>query len=278
MSSKGFLIYAEGEEYVKQAYLCAMSVCASHNDYPVSLVTCDTVPEEYSWIFDKIIDIPWYEATDSRFKTEHRWKLYHATPYDQTIVLDSDVLVLDDLLYFWEFLDNYNLYFPSNVFSYRNTLVDEATNPYRAAFRENSLPNFYNAVHYFRKGSLAHEFYAWVELVTKNWELFYGNFCKEHFPREPSMDITTAIVSRILDIDDDISNKIYSAPYITHMKPALQNWEYATETWQAKVGVYLTDFLQLKIGNHLQSGVFHYVENTFVSDEIIRKYELCLMK
>lgn len=278
MSSKGFVIYAEGEDYVRQAYLCAMSIKASNNKYPVSIVTSDNVPSEYNWVFDWIVEVPWYKATDSRFKTEHRWKMYHATPYDQTLVLDGDTLVLDDQEPFWEFLDNYDLYFPCRVFDYRNEKIDEETNPYRAAFRENDLPNFYNAVHYFRKSDLAHTFYEWVELVTKNWELFYGNFCKDHFPKEPSMDITTAIVSRILDIDDDISNRGYSAPYIKHMKPALQKWESTPDTWQTRVGVYLTDSLQLKVGNHLQTGVFHYTENDFVTAEIIRKYEQCLKK
>jgi hypothetical protein len=92
------------------------------------------------------------------------------------------------------------------------------------------------------------------------------------------MDITTAIVSRILDIDDDISNRGYSAPYIKHMKPALQGWEITPDKWQKYVGVYLTDNVQLKVGNHLQTGVFHYTENDFVTTDIIRKYEQCLKK
>jgi hypothetical protein len=278
MNSRGFLIYAEGKEYVKQAYLCALSIKASGNKYPVSIVTSNKVLKKHEKAFDKIIKVPWYEASNSRFKSENRWKLYHATPYDQTIVLDSDILVLDNQESFWKFLDNYDLYFPCKVFNYRGNLVDEKMNPYRAAFRENDLPNFYNAVHYFRKSELAHTFYEWVELVTKNWELFYGNFCKEHYPTEPSMDITTSIVSRILDIDDDISNVGYSAPHIKHMKPALQDWESVPDLWQQRIGVYLTDDVRLKVGNHLQNGVFHYTENTFVTAEIIRKYEQCLKR
>jgi len=278
MNTRGFLIYAEGKEYVKQAYLCAMSIKASGNKYPVSIVTNDKILKKYETVFDKVIEVPWYAASDSRFKSEHRWKLYHATPYDQTIVLDSDVLVLDDQDSFWKFLDNYDLYFPCRVFNYRNTRVDEATDPYRKAFRDNNLPNFYNAVHYFRKSELAQEFYKWAELVTNNWQLFYGNFCKEHYPKEPSMDITTAIVACIMDIDDDISNRGHSAPYIKHMKPGLQGWQSTPATWQGVVGVYLTDSLRLKIGNHLQEGVFHYTENDFVTAEIIRKYELWLKK
>lgn len=274
MSSKGFLIYAEGEEYVKQAYLCAMSIIATKNSYPVSIVTCDTVPENYKWAFDQIIDIPWYEKTDSRFKTEHRWKLYHATPYEETIVLDTDVLVLQNLDYLWSFFKNYELYYPSRVFTYRKDLV--TSDYYRKAFTANNLPNVYNTLHYFKKCETSKEYYAWVELINNNWELFYGNFCKEHFPKQASMDVTCAIAAKIMDIDTEITNAKQDLPMLVHMKPAVQDWKQSANNWQSRVGVYLTDDLKLKIGNHLQDTVFHYTEDDFVTEEILGKYETCL--
>ena len=276
MSSKGFLIYAKGSEYVKQAYLCAMSIRATENSYPVSIVTCDTVPKEYKWAFDQIIDIPWYEESDSRFQTEHRWKLYHATPYEETIVLDTDVLVLQNLDYIWSFFKNYDIYYPTRVFTYRKELV--TNNYYRKAFYTNNLPNVYNTVHFFRKSDKSKEYYTWVELINNNWELFYGHFCKEHFPKMASMDISCAIAAKIMDIDTEITNTKQDLPMIVHMKPAIQNWRNRTTSWQDRVGVYLTNDLHLKIGNHLQDTIFHYTEDDFVTDEIIGKYETCLKK
>jgi len=274
MEGKGFIIYAEGEAYVKQAYLCALSLIASKNKYPVSLVTCDTVPEEYKRVFDKIIDIPWYEKSDSRFKTEHRWKIYHATPYYETIVLDADVLVLQNLEYFWNFVSNYDLYYPTRVFTYRQELVTD--NYYRKAFVANNLPNVYNTLHYFKKCDKCKEYYTWVELINNNWELFYGHFCKSYFPKTASMDITCAIAAKIMDIDTEITNARQDLPMLVHMKPAIQGWKEGVTRWQNRVGTYLTDDLKLKIGNHLQSTVFHYTEDDFVTDEMIRKYEQCL--
>ena len=45
---------------------------------------------------------------------------------------------------------------------------------------------------------------------------------------------------------------------------------------RSRVGSYLTDDLTLKIGNHLQSGIFHYTEKEFLSDDKIKKYEKAL--
>jgi len=274
-TNRGFVIFADGTEYVKQAYLCAMSLLASKNKYPVSIVTCDNVPKEYKWVFHNIIDIPWYEKVESRFQTEHRWKIYHATPYDETIVLDSDVLVLQDLEYFWNFASNYDLYYPTRVFTYRQEVV--TSNYYRKAFVANNLPNVYNTLHYFKKCDKSKEYYTWVELINNNWELFYGHFCKEYFPKTASMDVTCAIAAKIMDIDTEMTNTRQDMPMIVHMKPMIQGWRHVAESWQNRVGVYLTENLNLKIGNHLQNTIFHYTENNFVTPDIIGKYEKCLI-
>lgn len=274
MTTRGFVIFAEGDEYVRQAYLAALSIKASENEFPVSIITCNRVCKKYACIFDKIIPIPWYNANATRLKSENRWKIYHASPYEETIVLDSDILVLQNLDYFWNFLSNYDLYFPTKVFTYRKELV--TSDYYRKTFVVNNLPNFYNAVHFFKKCNRAKEFYSWVELVTNNWELFYGHFCKEYYPKEPSMDVTTAIVAKILDCETDIANFAQEMPEIIHMKSRIQNWKNPQTSWQDRVGVYLQEDLQLKIGNHRQDTIFHYTENNFATDDIIRKYENCL--
>jgi len=57
------------------------------------------------------------------------------------------------------------------------------------------------------------------------------------------------------------------------MKPRIQGWYNPSATWQSRVGSYLTDSLELKIGNHAQSGIFHYTEKSFASEDKISKYE-----
>jgi len=271
MQGKGFVIYAEGSDYVMQAYLAALSIHASNNQFPVSLVTNETVNDRFRWIFDKIIEIPWYTPSKHALATENRWKLFHATPYYETVVLDADTLVLENLNYAWKFFENYDLYFPTTVYTYRKEIIE--SDYYRKAFTANQLPNFYNCFCFFKKEKLAQEFFEWVETVSKNWELFYGHFCSEFYPKEPSMDVTTAIVSKILDCDTVSSNQNQSIPEIIHMKSQAQNWKNATSQWQDRVGVYLSPDLQLKIGNHRQDSVFHYTENDFCTWDKIEKYE-----
>ena len=106
--TQGYLVIAQNNanDYVRQAYALALSIKATQpNINNISLVTDDTVPEQYLSAFDKIIPIPFGDAaSSSSWKVENRWKLYHASPYDETIVLDVDMLVLDNIENVWKFV------------------------------------------------------------------------------------------------------------------------------------------------------------------------------
>jgi len=276
--SSGFLLLAQNSEYdyVTQASVCAMSIKANMPDASVSLVTNDTVPDKYQELFDNIIPIPWSEdkQTSDKMSVTERWKLYHSTPYEQTIVLDTDMLVLQDISSWWKFLENYDLFYVSNVLTYRDKTV--TSNYYRKTFTSNSLPNLYSGFHYFKKCDFAHDFYKWLELIVNNWELFYGQYAKENYPKTCSMDVSAAIAAKILNCENEITNSSVKYPSFTHMKPYIQEWQYPQARWQNKVGVYLTSDLKLTIGNHLQQGIFHYTEKDFLTEDIIERYERAL--
>lgn len=269
--AKGYVVYANGEPYVDQAILLALTLKRNGNHDPISIITNNKVSDKYKNIFDQIIEIPWKTDTVDRFDTLNRWKVYHASPYQQTIVFDSDILVLQDLNIFWKFLENYKIYFPSNVNTYRGNTV--SSNYYRKAFVANNLPNVYSTVYYFNKSNYAYDFFKLVELISNNWELFYGQFCKDFYPKVPSMDITHAIASKILNIDTEITNTKTMFPNIVHMKTHCQDWKRPTESWQDKVGSYLDESGNLKIGNYIQNCIFHYTEDDFLNPSFFEIFE-----
>jgi hypothetical protein len=111
-----------------------------------------------------------------------------------------------------------------------------------------------------------------MEIITNNWELFYGNFVKKDYPNRCSMDITAAIAAKILDCDDKILNNNSNLVTFVHMKPKVQNWNNSFETWQEIVPYSLDLNCQLKVGNFLQTEVFHYTEKSFVNEDTLSIY------
>jgi len=264
-------------DYVRQACLAAMSIHATNKDVSICLITNESVPTKYKHLFDHIVEIPWGDhAKDEDWKISNRWKIYHAIPYNETVVIDTDMLILEDISSWFDFLRNYDLFYTSNVYTYRGELVDD--NYYRKAFKTHNLPNLYSGFHWFKKSDLAHEFYTWLEMITNNWEQFYKSAgTGKKFALRPSMDVSAAIACKTMDIEHLITNNKVKNPTFTHMKPKIQGWDVNfAYRWQDRVGVYFDSDMRLKIGNHQQSGIFHYTEKDFLNINLMKKYEKCL--
>ena len=278
MSTKGYLILAQNnnsDDYVRMAYVLALSIKTSQKEVTsVSLITdvVDAVPDHYKTVFDHIIEIPWYDdALESEWKIENRWKIYHITPYEETVLLDADMIFLTNVDNWWNYLNtNYDLFITTAVLTYRNETVTNRY--YRRAFIDNNLPNTYSAFTYFKKSQLAEEFWTLVEIIAKNWQVFYSKYLSGFKPMYRSMDVVFALAAKILDIEDQITTK-FDYPTFVHMKSRVQNWITGTDDWMEYGGVYLNRQGSLKISNYQQTGIFHYTEKKFLNNHVEYVYE-----
>jgi len=281
--NKGYIILAQngGEnDYVSMAAACGFSIKLTQTKVKnVTLITdiVDAVPHHYKDAFDNILPIKWFDdAYESIWKIENRWKLYHLTPYEETVILDADMLFLSDVSHWWDYMNkNYNLLITDKVFTYRNEQITNSF--YRKTFRENNLPNCYSAFTYFKKSEFSKEFWQLVELIVKNWKQYYNAFIKESKPNHLSIDIVFALAIKILGIENDVFSSL-DIPTFTHMKSRDQGWINYTDRWMDSAGVYINDKCQLKIGNFQQTGIFHYTENGFFNEGIITRYRNILGK
>jgi len=273
-SSKGFCILAQNNsstDYVKQAYALACSIHQFNNDQKVTLVTNDKVPEKYKSVFDQIVSIPWTDQADvAEWKIENRWKVYHASPYDMTIVMDADMLVLQNIEHWWNYLENRDLFFTTNITTYRNEPA--LGRDYRKVFDSNDLPDLYSAFYFFKKGDFAKQFFVMLELVMINWEYFYGKFAPVDYQKWCSVDVSCAIAAKLLGIENEITDK-NSPISFTHMKPRLQYWKHIPDHWTKVLDCFMDNNKNLMIGNFLQTGVLHYVEDDFLTDKILSRIE-----
>ena len=273
--SKGFLVFAQNSDtvdYVQQAYALALSIKYSQTTVAnISLVTNNSVPKKYQKVFDQIIPIPWFETTgDDPLKAEHRWKMYETTPYEETIVLDADMLLLDDINNWWEYCSNFDIKFCSNIKNYKLERVIDTY--HRKAFIANKLSNPYFALHYFKKNRPAYEFYKILEFVCKNWEWCYNLYAPVEYQNWLSMDLATAIaieMSGMYDILDE-----YGTLEFIHMKTPIQGWSPIPASWQDTVPWVLNTQGKLIVGNIQQTPIFHYVEKNFINNKILKKMEV----
>jgi hypothetical protein len=272
--SKGFVVLAQNNknvDYIKQAYALALSIKSTQADVTnISLVTNNKVPKKYKSIFDKIVPIPWNDdAKGTQWKIENRWKLYHASPYYETIVLDADMLLLEDIGTWWNYCSNFNIRFCSKITNYKlENIIDTI---HRKTFVANKLSNVYHALHYFKKSDEADEFYKVLAYVVSNWELCYGKFAPDEYQNWLSMDLACAIAIEIMGLHNIVD--INSPLQFTHMKTPIQGWTITPESWQDMVSHYLTSTGKIVVGNISQDKLFHYVEKNFITDNLLEELE-----
>jgi hypothetical protein len=269
--SKGFIVLAQNTadvDYIKQAYALALSIHATQSETAISIITNDNVPEEYQEVFDQIIPIPWIDNTvESRYAAEHRWKIYHVTPYDETIVLDADMLILQDINDWWWYAQDHDLLFCSNALNYKGDVIEDSI--YRKTFTANKLPNTYFALHYFKKSERAEYFYKVLEFVVNNWAWCYGKLASEHYQNWLSMDLAAAIALELCGYNS--SADVCSPLRFVHMKPAVQGWSLPAAYWRNTIPYTFTKTGKLTVGNITQHYLFHYVEKDFIDDDILKK-------
>lgn len=266
--TKGHVIFAQNSDidYVRQAYALALSIKKYNKINQVCLITNDAIPIEYIQVFDYVVPIPWKDMSEkSEWKIENRWKIIHCTPFKENLVYDSDMLLLGTNDHYWYHLENYDIALTDHVTNYKGTKITCKSNPYRRVFEGNNLPDIYFGLHYFKKNQKSYEFYKWLEIIIKHWDKFAKTYTKISMQKTPSLDVASSLALQFGDFN--VKNDILS---FTHMKPLVQDWESSrVDLWHHFVNYHVNKNFEIQIANHIQTGLLHYIEDGFLTDEII---------
>jgi len=277
--SKGYLILAQSSgnnNYVKMAYALAMSIKITQKKYNAVAIAVDdrrVVPTEMVAAFDHIVEIPWVDdAVDSSWKIENKWKYVFMSPFDETVVLDADMIMTGEIDQWWDILGRHELFFTTTPKTFRNG--DVVSDYYRKTFTSNKLPNVYTAFMYFKKTDLVYEFFELVKQIFHNWERFYYEFLDDTRPKAVSGDVCYALAVKIMGIEEITCTNLI--PGFVHMKTQVQGIDdvLVGEDWTKSIPTYYTHDGRLKVGNFHQVLPFHYFVKEWLSDDIIRKISL----
>jgi hypothetical protein len=107
-----------------------------------------------------------------------------------------------------------------------------------------------------------------MAFVVANWERLYFDIAPKSKQNWLSMDVSAAIAAKILGVDDQVINKNINWS-ITHMKANLQHVSPIPTSWTKVLDWYFTDAGQLFVSNIQQRGVFHYIDDSFLTDQVL---------
>jgi hypothetical protein len=181
----GAVIFAQNNntvDYVKLAVFASERV-NRYLDIPVTLITDskEYLLESYpNNNFDQIIELPATKGTQNKrfndgsfsskilpWKNQSRSSVYDLTPYDRTLVIDSDYILNSSLLKS-ALANDYDFQI------YRNS-VDIAYNRDKTEFdriNEYTIPFYWATVFIFQKNIITQAFFDLISHIKNNWQYF----------------------------------------------------------------------------------------------------------
>ena len=274
--SRGFITIAQNSihgDYVRAAYGLALSLKRTQSRYTglTVMVTPGTViPDKYRAVFDRIVEIPWGDdAGAEEWKIHNKWKVYYASPYDETILLDADMLVGVDMDAYWNILRRRPVFACTSPYTFRGDPI--IGSPFRSSFDHYGLPHVYTALLYFRRDDAVQRYFQKVRHVYMNWDGLRTYFY--HLPPKVSGDLAFALAMRLTETEHHYTSVEF--PGIVHMKTELQQLGQGQvlDDWVQHLGVQVRSDGSIYVGGYYQRFPFHYQVKSFLTDDILDRLE-----
>lgn len=155
--NKGFVIMAQGDDYVKCAEALELNIKNVMPDANVTIITTEMLPYGD-------------QAPNTNWKLQNDWQVYEASPYEYTIKLESDMYLPRSIDFWWDVLKERDLVVNTKIRNFKQEVSD--IKAYRNFIYDNELPDTYNAITYFKKSELAEKFFNIVRDVFENWDSY----------------------------------------------------------------------------------------------------------
>ena len=247
--SRGFVIMAQGDDYVKCANVLETSIKRVMPNANVTIVTTDMLPHGD-------------QAPNTNWKLQNDWQVYEISPYDETIKLEADMFIPRNIEHWFDVLSVQDVVVCSKIRNFKQELSDVKV--YRRFIDDNNLPDVYNAITYFKKSETAERFFNIVRDIFENWEE-YKAILKCNPKEECTTDWAYAIACHIVGTDKTTLPN-FDELSMVHMKQWVNG--LPTENWTDTL-VYEILPNQLRVNTYPQVYPFHYHIKTF-SDKLMK--------
>ena len=209
---KGFVIMAQGDDYVKCAKALELSIKNVTPDSNVTIITTEMLPYGD-------------QAPDTYWKLQNDWQVYEASPYEYTIKLEADMYLPRSIDYWWDVLKARDVVVSTHIRNFKQEISDIKT--YRRFIIDNNLPDTYNGITYFRKSEVAEKFFAVTRDIWENWE-DYKNTLKCNVDEIATTDWVYAIAAHIIGVEKTTLPE-FNQMSMVHMKQFVNG--LPTEKW-----------------------------------------------
>jgi len=267
MTSKGILVFAFNNakiDYVTQAIELAKRA-ATFLNLPVSVVSNTDIQSEHIdqvIFFDKFLRNRrrYSDGCDSQeleFINSPRVFAYDLSPYDETLVIDTDVIIQNSKL-----LESFNL---KNDIAMYDTCTDLTHRPNITEFKrvsDTSVKFYWATIVFVRKGDIAKTFFDLTQHIQEEWDHYVNMYQLKR--SQYRSDFCFSIAAHIMS---DNTGKLPDKLYYTLDRDLLLSIKETSMQFLVETPLYSGDYIVARTNK-----VNVHVMNKFSLDEIL-KYE-----
>ena len=124
--SHGFVIMAQGDDYVKCAEALEFSIKRVMPNANTTIITTELLPYGD-------------QAPNTDWKLQNDWQVYEASPYEYTIKLESDMYIPKSINYWWDLLRERDVVVCTKIRNFKQEI--STSRAYRKFIDDNKLPD-----------------------------------------------------------------------------------------------------------------------------------------
>jgi hypothetical protein len=273
LDQQGFLTFAQNGDvdYLRLAYVQAMSIKLTMPNSKYAVIvdakTLEQVTETHRKVFDHVISLPVDYARDEAWKLANEWQAFDLTPFKETIKVEADILFTRSIDHWWTAFRLRDVVLSLGCKDYQGNLAQSRR--YRRIFDDNNLSDIYNGLMYFRYSQTAYDFFNKARQVWQNWDLITPHL-KNYRDEKSSTDLVYAITANIVGIENCTLPDCNFINF-THMKNSINRWPESTPWPELVVNEF--DLPMVRINNVNQYYPLHYQDKTWISDDVIERFE-----
>jgi hypothetical protein len=270
-AQQGFVTLAintESTDYLRLAYLQALNIKATQSVKQCAVIVDqkthdECITDNHIKVFDHIIPTNRVEGGGPYANEWHAWWL---SPYKETIKLESDLLFTRSIDHWWTAFRLHDVCLSHGCKTYQQT--PGTSRKYRQLFDDNSLPDVYNGLMYWRYSETSKEFFALARQIFENWNWVKAELknCTDEYP---TTDVVYALAAKIMDTP--CYNPSLDFINFVHMKSGMQGW--SDEHKWTNYCVHERNADMIRINNINQLHPVHYYAKDYATDELIEYYE-----
>jgi len=256
---------------IKCAYALSISLKLADPDCETCVVVhkFDHVPRRYESGFDYIVELPY-----GRSDTSHHnmfidfWQLYHCTPFDESMIINTYSLAIDNIKSLWDMRDIDDIVF-ATAHNYRG---DNIRNDKKfIAQDKNNIKAFNSGVIYFRKEQKSSEFFKMADPMFRSWREIYDRYLSEVKADDFDFTLMTNIVADSLHEQYAIADKFkYTDLEIDFLFDADKDQPF---NWSESQNIWITSDLNIKVNNYRLHGIFHYGDPEVITPNLIKQLD-----